>query len=106
MKDENRIDTSANPERELDLLWHPKNPALSEKLFRTILAELKDPAGADEAFRFELLTQIARAQAAQGKIEEAIVNLEAVTRFLESDPTEIPVRLSDRKSTRLNSSHT
>ncbi len=77
---------------DLDQYWHPKDPALSEKHFRTMLAELKDPAGANSVVRIDLLLQIARAEVLQGKLPEAIATLEAVTQYLEVNPSEVPVR--------------
>lgn len=87
-------DSSTNasiPAPDLDLLWQPKNLVQSENIFRAKLAELKDSGKDDREFRIELLAQIARAEAAQGKFPEAISGLEEAKRLLDETAPNVPI---------------
>jgi tetratricopeptide (TPR) repeat protein len=68
--------------QDLDLYWFPDDPARSEREFRAKLAELQGQEAKDHAFQAEILTQIARAEAAQGKITEASASLAAASNLL------------------------
>lgn len=83
---------AAAPPPDLDLSWLPHDPASSELNYRSMLAELHDPEGHDIAFRIELVTQVARAEAAQGKHTEALATLEAASKLLASSAPAAPVR--------------
>ncbi len=73
----------AIPTLDIEALWDFNNPAASESRFREVLAGI--PAGADvgaDAARFELLTQVARAQGLQRRFEDAHATLDEVERAI------------------------
>jgi tetratricopeptide (TPR) repeat protein len=84
------------PLQDLDLSWRPEDPALSERIYRSMLAELVNPAGDGDVFRVELLTQIARAEAAQGKHAEAFTLLETGAKLLGENTSDAATRAKIR----------
>lgn len=68
--------------QDLDLCWFSQGPSTLETIFQSRLAELEDLEDSNPASRAELLTQIARAEAIQGKISEAKVTLEVASKTL------------------------
>ncbi len=69
---------------EFDALWDFNDPAATEATFRRTLAEGGD--GASEAWRAELMTQIARTLGLQRRFEEADALLDEAKPMAESDP--------------------
>ncbi len=74
----------------LDLLWTDKRPDVMEAKLRTLLEPAKF-AGI-QTYYLQLLTQIARAQALQGKIDEASATLDAVEADLTDGVTGAQIR--------------
>ncbi|MFN8451853.1 MAG: tetratricopeptide repeat protein [Anaerolineae bacterium] len=70
-----------------DALWDYDHPAETEKTFRALLAQT------DGARRFELLTQIARAQGLQGNFADGHATLDEVERDLSAEASAARVRL-------------
>jgi tetratricopeptide (TPR) repeat protein len=71
---------------DLDAHWQPLQPAASESLFRVLLPRASELTGNNRSHYIELLTQIARAEAAQQKIREARATLDQAEKLLEDEP--------------------
>jgi tetratricopeptide (TPR) repeat protein len=67
-----------------DKLWDYNKPAETETKFREVLAQTEKIA--DQNYKLELLTQIARTQALQTKFDEAHKTLDLVNEQLEAAP--------------------
>jgi tetratricopeptide (TPR) repeat protein len=88
---------------DFDKLWDYNDPAATERKFRAVLDETD--ASADQAYRAELLTQIARTQGLQRKFNEANATLDTVQRMLEgADWPLVRVRYLLERGRVLNSS--
>ena len=94
--------TLSDPEMDLDTLWDFDHPEESEKRFQDALFKLdKDNAGSLSA-RVEILSQIARAKALQGQLDDAEKALkeaeELLPEFKESYGTIAKIRLFIEKA--------
>lgn len=74
---------------DFDALWNYDRPAESERAFREALAQ----AGGDEAYRLELLTQIARAQGLQRQFDAGHATLNEVEGRITPEMARVRVRL-------------
>jgi tetratricopeptide (TPR) repeat protein len=72
---------------DFNAMWNYADPAGAEAKFRALLPQAE--TSADEGYRLELLTQIARAQGLQGKYDEAHATLDEVEQRLRD--RELPV---------------
>lgn len=61
--------------QDLDLLWNPMDPPASEAKFRALLDNPTVLSGPDQSLAIELMALIARAEAIQGKVPEALATL-------------------------------
>ncbi len=66
----------AKDTRKFDKLWNYENPAETETKFRALLSEAEK--GGDQEHYLQLLTQLARKQSLQQKLEEAHKILKSV----------------------------
>lgn len=82
----------------IDDLWDYGDPVASEQRFRAQLAEVA--AGED---RWQLLTQVARAQGLQGQFAKASATLDEVAAHLPAGPTTAQVRYELERGRVLNS---
>ncbi len=82
--------------QDLDLCWRPHDPATSEQILRAKLTEARQPSSKDKGFLLELLTQIARAEAAQGKLTEARNSLNEAEKILNEPEAAYPARMKIR----------
>ncbi len=80
----------------LDLCWRQEDPAASEKIYLDMLTREKELAAGDPGFRIELLTQIARAEAAQGKLIEARARLDESEKLLGELLPQVPIKAKIR----------
>lgn len=69
-------------QNDLDSLWNPQNAVASETAFRGLLPYAKERSATDSTFYIEVLTQIARAEAAQGKLDDAGTTLASAEKLL------------------------
>jgi len=84
---------------EFDKLWNYSDPAATEKKFREVLPEARDPDT-----RLQLLTQIARTLGLRGMFDEAHAVLDEVERGMTPDLPAVRVRYLLERGRTLNSS--
>ena len=84
---------------DFDSLWDYDAPAETEKKFRALSAA----AAMNEAYRLELLTQIARAQSLECKFEEAHRTLDEVEQRVLAAPVRVRIRYFLERGRTLNS---
>ena len=85
--------------RDFDLLWDYDKPAETEKNFRSMWS-----ASADDEYRLELMTQIARCQGLQHEFEKAHITLDDVERAVEDRKDRVRVRYLLERGRVFNSS--
>jgi tetratricopeptide (TPR) repeat protein len=90
--------TDALPD--FDLLWDYDAPAETEAKFRALL----DAASQNQAYRLELLTQIARTQGLQRKFDEAHQTLDEVEKQSAAAPARVHIRYFLERGRVFNSS--
>lgn len=75
---------SSPVQQDLDLIWSLNDPKAAESAYRALLPHARERASEDSGYLIELYTQIARALAAQGKLQEARSPLEEAEKLLET----------------------
>ncbi|MGK5083273.1 hypothetical protein WDW37_08195 [Bdellovibrionota bacterium FG-1] len=81
---------------DLDQLWNLAEPQVAEASYRGLLAAAESLSGPDRGYLVDLYTQIARAEAAQGKALEAHFSLEKAQHLLEEQETDYRVSVKIR----------
>lgn len=88
-------ETAPIPElNDLDRLWDPTNPKAAEASYRSLLAAAESVSGGDRGVLIELCSLIARAEAAQGRLQEAHASLKKAEALLESGDPQASARVS------------
>lgn len=77
--------------QDLDLIWDPMDPPASEIAFRALLDEARQLTGKPRSYVIELLALIARAEARQGKLAEALATLKEAELALDQEDAALRV---------------